>query len=174
MSENIGIWNSAGPVQTRMAGIVTFGMMAVVGTALACLAIVFIAATEEANTSTPWLIAGAAAYLLGPLGITGLFNVPLNNRLDNASATEAADDIDASEPNGAAPSIAKAGLDPNDLPESDPSAMNFGSGGNQEAKAWKDIWGCGQGIGPIDKVQGAGDYVDQLAREYEAAKAALL
>ena len=49
-----------------------------------------------------------------------------------------------------APSIAKAGLDPNNLPESDPSAMNFGSGGNQEAKAWKDIWGCGQGIGTID------------------------
>ncbi|MEM6558017.1 MAG: nitronate monooxygenase family protein, partial [Pseudomonadota bacterium] len=46
-----------------------------------------------------------------------------------------------------APSIAQAGLNPNDLPESDPSAMNFGSGGNQEAKAWRDIWGCGQGIG---------------------------
>jgi len=46
-------------------------------------------------------------------------------------------------------SIENAGLDPNNLPESDPSKMNFGSGGNTEAKAWKDIWGCGQGIGNI-------------------------
>ncbi|MCC6482500.1 MAG: nitronate monooxygenase, partial [Sphingomonadaceae bacterium] len=44
-------------------------------------------------------------------------------------------------------SIEKAGLDPDNLPESDPSAMDFGSGGNTEAKAWKDVWGCGQGIG---------------------------
>ena len=51
-----------------------------------------------------------------------------------------------------APSIAKAGTRPSNLPESDPSKMNFGSGGNQEAKAWKDIiWGCGQGIGAIKK-----------------------
>ena len=47
------------------------------------------------------------------------------------------------------PSIVKAGLDPDHLPVSDPSAMNFGSGGNQEAKAWRDIWGCGQGIGAV-------------------------
>lgn len=68
-----------------------------------------------------------------------------------------------------APSIAKAGLDPNDLPESDPSKMNFGSGGNQEAKAWKDIWGCGQGIGAIQTRMSTADYVDQLAAEYLAA-----
>ena len=67
-------------------------------------------------------------------------------------------------------SIEGAGLDPDNLPESDPSAMNFGSGGNSDAKAWKDIWGCGQGIGSITKVQGAGAYVHQLAAEYEAAK----
>ena len=72
-----------------------------------------------------------------------------------------------------APSIAKAGLDPNDLPESDPSAMNFGSGGNQEAKAWKDIWGCGQGIGAIQKRVSTSDYVDQLEREYNEARARL-
>ena len=47
------------------------------------------------------------------------------------------------------PSIEAAGLDPDNLPESDPSKMSFGSGGNQKAKAWKDIWGCGQGIGAI-------------------------
>jgi nitronate monooxygenase len=71
-------------------------------------------------------------------------------------------------------SIENAGLDPDNLPESDPSAMNFGSGGNTDAKAWKDIWGCGQGIGSIDKVQSAGAYVNQLAAEYEAAKKRLM
>lgn len=49
-----------------------------------------------------------------------------------------------------APSIRAAGLDPENLPESDPSKMNFGGGAQ---KAWKDIWGCGQGIGAVDKVQ---------------------
>lgn len=72
-----------------------------------------------------------------------------------------------------APSIAQAGLDPNDLPESDPSAMNFGSGGNQKSKAWKDIWGCGQGIGAIKTRMSTAEYVDQLEREYKAAQAAL-
>lgn len=72
-----------------------------------------------------------------------------------------------------APSIRNAGLDPEDLPESDPSKMNFGSGGNSKAKAWKDIWGCGQGIGTVDKVTSAAEHVDRLAREYEAAKAEL-
>ena len=72
-----------------------------------------------------------------------------------------------------APSIAKAGLNPNDLPESDPSAMNFGSGGNQEAKAWKDIWGCGQGIGAINTRMSTAKYVDQLAQEYDEALSAL-
>ncbi len=70
-----------------------------------------------------------------------------------------------------APSIRAAGLDPANLPESDPSKMNFGGA---SAKAWKDIWGCGQGIGSITKVQPAGEYVAQLKREYAAAKAQLL
>jgi len=68
-------------------------------------------------------------------------------------------------------SIIAAGLDPDNLPESDPSAMNFGSGGNSDAKAWKDIWGSGQGIGSVKAVQSAGDYVEQLIAEYNAAKA---
>jgi nitronate monooxygenase len=67
-----------------------------------------------------------------------------------------------------APSIRKAGLDPANLPESDPSKMNFG--GDVAAKAWKDIWGCGQGIGAIDKVQTAGEFIAQLQREYEVAR----
>ncbi|MEM7330343.1 MAG: nitronate monooxygenase family protein [Pseudomonadota bacterium] len=72
-----------------------------------------------------------------------------------------------------APSIAQAGLNPNDLPESDPSAMNFGSGGNQEAKAWKDIWGCGQGIGAVKSRMSTADFVDKLEAEYVGAIEAL-
>jgi nitronate monooxygenase len=69
-----------------------------------------------------------------------------------------------------APSIRNAGMDPDNLPTSDPSKMNFAG---DKTKAWKDIWGCGQGIGSIDKVQSAGDYIAQLKREYVAAKARL-
>ena len=65
-----------------------------------------------------------------------------------------------------APSIRNAGMDPEHLPESDPSKMNFGG---DKSKAWKDIWGCGQGIGAISKVQTTADYVDQLKREYASA-----
>ncbi len=71
------------------------------------------------------------------------------------------------------PSVKLAGLDPDNLPVADPSAMNFNSGGNQKAKAWRDIWGCGQGIGAVDAVVSAGELVDRLAREYAAARAAL-
>ncbi|MBU4435555.1 MAG: nitronate monooxygenase family protein [Alphaproteobacteria bacterium] len=71
------------------------------------------------------------------------------------------------------PSVVKAGMDPENLPVSDPSAMNFGSGGNQEAKAWRDIWGCGQGIGAIDAVLSAGELVAKLSQEYEQAKGEL-
>ncbi|MDB4490957.1 nitronate monooxygenase family protein [Luminiphilus sp.] len=68
------------------------------------------------------------------------------------------------------PSIENAGLDPKNLPVSDPTAMDFGSGGNTDAKAWKDIWGSGQGIGAIKKIGSAADYVAKLQAEYEAAK----
>jgi nitronate monooxygenase len=71
------------------------------------------------------------------------------------------------------PSIEQAGLDPDNLPQADPSKMNFASGGNQGAKAWKDIWGCGQGIGAVKEIVSAGDLVARLAEEYEAAKASL-
>ena len=67
-----------------------------------------------------------------------------------------------------APSIRAAGLDPEHLPEADPSKMNFG--GDAAAKAWKDIWGCGQGIGAIDKVQPAAELVAQLQQQYQAAR----
>ena len=70
-------------------------------------------------------------------------------------------------------SIVNAGLDPDNLPESDPSKMNFGSGGNTEAKAWKDIWGSGQGIGTINSVESVADLTARFAQEYHAARAAL-
>jgi len=71
-------------------------------------------------------------------------------------------------------SIEAAGLDPDDLPVSDPSKMNFGSGGNTKAKAWKDIWGSGQGIGTIKQVGSVEDLVARFEREYHAAKARML
>ena len=70
-----------------------------------------------------------------------------------------------------APSIRNAGLDPDNLPVSDPSKMNFSS---DATKAWKDIWGCGQGIGAIQQIQPAGELVAQLKREYAEARARLL
>ncbi len=70
-------------------------------------------------------------------------------------------------------SIERAGMDPYNLPKGDISTMNFGSGGNSEAKAWKDIWGSGQGIGAVKAVKTVTEYVDQLEGEYRAAKASL-
>ena len=71
------------------------------------------------------------------------------------------------------PSVSKAGFDPDNLPEADKTAMNFGSGGNTDAKAWKDIWGCGQGIGNIESVETIGDVVESLEAEYKEAVAEL-
>ncbi len=67
-------------------------------------------------------------------------------------------------------SIVGAGMDPDNLPVSDPSAMNFGSGGNTEAKAWKDIWGSGQGVGMVEAVESVAERVDRLETEYQRAK----
>jgi nitronate monooxygenase len=72
-----------------------------------------------------------------------------------------------------APSVAKAGLDPNNLPQGDKSTMNFASAEGSKAKAWRDIWGSGQGIGAVQERMGAGEYVAQLKREYEEARAKL-
>jgi nitronate monooxygenase len=69
-------------------------------------------------------------------------------------------------------SVRNAGLDPENLPESDPSRMNFGGGGS--AKAWKDIWGCGQGIGAVKAVLPASELVARLSREYAQARRRLL
>ena len=70
-----------------------------------------------------------------------------------------------------APSIKSAGLDPANLPVSDPSTMNFGG---DAKKAWKDIWGCGQGIGAVDAVVSTADFVAKLKQQYAAARARLV
>ena len=72
------------------------------------------------------------------------------------------------------PSIEAAGLNPDDLPESDPSKMQFGSGGSNKSKAWKDIWGCGQGINAIKSVVPTSDLVERLKNEYKQAQQRVL
>ena len=67
-------------------------------------------------------------------------------------------------------SIEAAGLDPDDLPQSDAKAMNFGSGGGSKAKAWRDIWGAGQGVGLMHDVPAVDEVVDRLRREYDEAR----
>ena len=69
-------------------------------------------------------------------------------------------------------SILNAGLDPANLPERDKSSMNFGAASG--AKAWKDIWGVGQGIGTIDDVPATAELIERMKQEYRTAKAALL
>ncbi|MBA4162441.1 MAG: nitronate monooxygenase [Novosphingobium sp.] len=71
------------------------------------------------------------------------------------------------------PSIVAAGMDPDNLPEGNVSTMNFGSGGNTEAKAWKDIWGSGQGIGAVDAIDSVAERVDKLEAEYNQARSEL-
>jgi nitronate monooxygenase len=68
------------------------------------------------------------------------------------------------------PSISAAGLDPNNLPVADKSKMNFGSGGNTKAKAWRDIWGSGQGIGQIVDAPPVAELVRRLRDEYDLAR----
>jgi len=70
-------------------------------------------------------------------------------------------------------SIERSGLDPDALDKIEKLSTEFGSEGSSRSKAWRDIWGSGQGIGAITQVQPAADYIDQLAREYEEARARL-
>lgn len=67
-------------------------------------------------------------------------------------------------------SIVAAGMDPDNLPEGDLKTMNFGSGGNTKVKAWKDIWGSGQGIGPVSAVRPVAEFVAELEAQYLAAR----
>ena len=72
------------------------------------------------------------------------------------------------------PSIVKAGLDPDNLPVADKTTMSFGSGGSSKSKAWRDIWGAGQGVGSIHEILPVAELVEKLKREYDAAQADLL
>jgi nitronate monooxygenase len=108
-------------------------------------------ATAEANASDPYkhgIVEGRAADIVYSSLFTGVHGNYLRQ------------------------SIEAAGMDPDKLPEGDLKTMDFG-GGESAKKAWRDIWGSGQGIGAVEAVQPAGEYVAQLIREYEAAKAAL-
>ncbi|HEV7692110.1 MAG TPA: nitronate monooxygenase family protein [Hyphomonadaceae bacterium] len=71
------------------------------------------------------------------------------------------------------PSVAAAGMDPNNLPDGDKAQMSFKAGEGSKAKAWKDVWGSGQGIGAVQARMGAGEYIAQLKREYEEARTSL-
>jgi nitronate monooxygenase len=70
-------------------------------------------------------------------------------------------------------SIVASGLDPDQLPEGDKAKMKFGSDGSAKAKAWRDIWGAGQGVGSIDAVAGTREVVERLGAEYRAAMQSL-
>jgi nitronate monooxygenase len=72
------------------------------------------------------------------------------------------------------PSLAKAGFDPDNLPTSDPSKMDFGPEGMEKKKAWKDIWGCGQGISAVKDVLSTYDLVNRLKNEYDNARNKIL
>ncbi len=71
------------------------------------------------------------------------------------------------------PSIHQAGLDPDNLPQADPSKMDFGASQKENAKAWKDIWGCGQGIGAVQDILPVGQLIDRFENEYNQARARL-
>jgi nitronate monooxygenase len=108
-------------------------------------------ATEEANASSEYkngIVEGRAADIVYSSLFTGVHGNYLRQ------------------------SIAASGLDPDNLPEGDLKTMDFGTGEGSK-KAWRDIWGSGQGIGAVDRVRPAADYVARLAEEYEAAKAEL-
>ena len=122
------------------------------GADLAYLGSAFIA-TEEANADPAYKQA-LVDYAASDIVYTNLFTGVHGNYLR--------------------PSIEAAGMDPDNLPESDPSKMNFGSGGSSKSKAWKDIWGCGQGINAIKAVAPVADFVAQLRTEYDAAKQRIL
>ena len=110
-------------------------------------------ATDEANADLVYKQA-LVDYAASDIVYTNLFTGVLGNYLR--------------------PSIEAAGMDPDNLPESDASMMSFGSGGSSKSKAWKDIWGCGQGINAVKAVVPVADFVGRLLKEYQAAKERIL
>ncbi|HVU19384.1 MAG TPA: nitronate monooxygenase family protein [Rhizomicrobium sp.] len=110
-------------------------------------------ATREANAPEAYKAALVEAASGGDIVYTNLFTGVHGNYLKS--------------------SIAAAGLNPDDLPASDKSKMNFGSGGNMKQKAWRDIWGAGQGVGQIADAPTVEELVSRLEAEYHEAKQAL-
>jgi len=109
-------------------------------------------ATEEARAADEYkqaIVSGTASDIVGSDLFTGVFGNYLR------------------------PSIVNAGLDPDNLPKGDVKTMNFETAGGSKAKAWRDIWGSGQGIGAVKAVQPAAEFIAKLQREYEDAKRAL-
>ena len=107
-------------------------------------------ATQEARAVDGYkdaIVAGSAADIVGSSYFTGVFGNYLR------------------------PSIAAAGLDPDRLPQGDPADMTLGSDRSSRPKAWKDVWGCGQGIGAVKSVASTAELGARLQREYAAAKA---
>jgi nitronate monooxygenase len=124
----------------------------IMGADLAYIGSAFIA-TREANAAEAYkqaIVEGRAQDIQGTSLFTGVFGNYLKR------------------------SIVNAGLDPDNLPQGDPSKMSFTSGGSSSAKAWRDIWGSGQGIGAVGGVVPAAELVARLTREYATAKAALV
>jgi nitronate monooxygenase len=118
------------------------------GADLAYVGSAFIA-TEEARAAQAYkqaIVDGAAEDIVGSSLFTGVYGNYLR------------------------PSIVASGLDPDNLPEGDVRTMNFGSGEGSKAKAWRDIWGSGQGIGAVKAVQPVASFVADLKREYDEAK----
>lgn len=105
-------------------------------------------ATEEANASADYKKA-LTDFVASDIVYTNLFTGVHGNYLG--------------------PSIAAAGMDPANLPEADKSKMNFNSGGNMKQKAWRDIWGCGQGIGQIKDAPPVAELVERLRQEFASA-----
>ncbi len=118
------------------------------GADLAYIGSAFIATAEARATDAnkQAIVEGDASHIVGSSLFTGVFGNYLRA------------------------SVAAAGLDPDNLPSGDVKTMNFASGEGSKAKAWRDIWGSGQGIGAVKKVQPAAEFVARLKREYAEAK----
>ena len=117
------------------------------GADLAYIGSAFVA-TAEARAIDDYkqaIVDGDASHIVGSTLFTGIFGNYLR------------------------PSIARAGFDPDNLPHGDAKTMNF-AGGASKAKAWRDIWGSGQGIGAVKSVQPAAELIARLQREYAEAK----
>jgi nitronate monooxygenase len=150
LAQEIREW-FAGPL--ALAGAIANGRSILaaqaMGADLAYIGSAFIA-TKEARAVDDYkqaIVAGKADDIVGSSLFTGVFGNYLR------------------------PSIVRAGLDPDDLPKGDAKTMDFASGGAAGAKAWRDVWGSGQGIGAVKAVTPVAELVARLAREYAEAKA---